>query len=110
MASIITANHPVRPIIIEPRRGWQLINWRELWESRDLLYFLVMHPNVVLPHDQILQGVWGPDYGDEVEYLRVFINQVRKKIEPDPRFPRYLLTEPSIGYRFIAAASDSGKS
>jgi two-component system KDP operon response regulator KdpE len=43
--------------------------------------------------------VWGPDYGDEVEYLRVFINQLRKKIEPDPANPIYILTEPSAGYR-----------
>ena len=44
--------------------------------------------------------MWGPDYGDQVEYLRVFINQLRKKIEPNPAEPRYLLTEPWVGYRF----------
>jgi two-component system KDP operon response regulator KdpE len=66
----------------------------------ELLHFFVTHPNTVLPHDQILQAVWGPDYGDEVEYLRVFVNQLRKKIEPDPARPRFLLTEPWIGYRF----------
>jgi two-component system, OmpR family, KDP operon response regulator KdpE len=66
----------------------------------DLLQYFVTHSNVVLPHDQILQAVWGPDYGDEVEYLRVFVNQLRKKIEPDPAKPRYLLTEPWLGYRF----------
>jgi two-component system KDP operon response regulator KdpE len=47
--------------------------------------------------------VWGPDYGDEVEYLRVFVNQLRRKIEPDPAHPRYLLTEPWVGYRFVPA-------
>jgi len=47
-----------------------------------------------------LQAVWGVDYGDELEYLRVFINQLRKKLEPDPAKPRYLLTEPWVGYRF----------
>jgi two-component system KDP operon response regulator KdpE len=66
----------------------------------DLLHYLVIHPNEVLHHHKILQAVWGPDYGDEVEYLRVFVNQLRKKIEPDPARPRYLLTEPWLGYRF----------
>jgi len=68
--------------------------------EQDLLHYLVMHPNTALPHDQILQAVWGPDYGNEVEYLRVFVNQLRKKIEPDPAHPRYILTEPWLGYRF----------
>jgi two-component system KDP operon response regulator KdpE len=77
----------------------------------DLLHYFVTHANVVLPHDQILQAVWGPDYGDEVEYLRVFVNQLRKKIEPDPARPRYILTEPWLGYRFTtprAGASEAG--
>jgi two-component system, OmpR family, KDP operon response regulator KdpE len=68
--------------------------------EQDLLHYFVMHPNTVLPHDKILQAVWGPDYGNEVEYLRVFVNQLRKKIEPDPARPRYILTEPWLGYRF----------
>jgi two-component system KDP operon response regulator KdpE len=66
----------------------------------DLLHYLVSNPNVPIPHTKLLQAVWGPDYGDQVEYLRVFINQLRKKIEPDPSHPRYLLTEPWVGYRF----------
>jgi two-component system KDP operon response regulator KdpE len=66
----------------------------------DLLQYLVTHPNVPIPHTRLLQAVWGPDYGEEVEYLRVFINQLRKKIEKDPSKPRYLLTEPWVGYRF----------
>jgi two-component system KDP operon response regulator KdpE len=66
----------------------------------DLLHYLISHPNVPIPHGKLLQAVWGPDYGDQVEYLRVFINQLRKKIEPDPANPRYLLTEPWVGYRF----------
>jgi two-component system KDP operon response regulator KdpE len=66
----------------------------------DLLHYFVTHPNEVLPHAKILQSVWGPDYGDEVEYLRVFVNQLRKKIEPDPARPRYIITEPWLGYRF----------
>jgi len=66
----------------------------------DLLYYLVTHPNVTIPHGRLLQAVWGPDYGNEIEYLHVFVNQIRKKIEPDPSNPRYLITELRIGYRF----------
>ncbi|MGC4056368.1 MAG: response regulator transcription factor [Paludibaculum sp.] len=66
----------------------------------DLLRYLVANPNIPIPHGKLLQAVWGPDYGDQVEYLRVFINQLRKKIELDPSHPRYLLTEPWVGYRF----------
>ena len=65
----------------------------------DLLRYLATHPNKVIAHRELLQAVWGPDYGDEVEYLRVFVNQLRKKIEPQPAKPRYLLTEPWVGYR-----------
>jgi two-component system, OmpR family, KDP operon response regulator KdpE len=73
----------------------------------DLLHYLVRHPNTAIPHDTILQAVWGPDYGGEVEYLRVYVNQLRKKIEPDPSRPRFILTEPWLGYRF-ALPEDSG--
>jgi two-component system KDP operon response regulator KdpE len=66
----------------------------------DLLRMLVDHPNRPIPHRRLLQTVWGPDYGDEVEYLRVVINQLRKKIEAVPSKPKYLLTEPWVGYRF----------
>lgn len=66
----------------------------------DLLHYFVAHPNVPIPHTRLLQAVWGPDYGGEVEYLRVFVNQIRKKIEENPSRPKYLLTEPWVGYRF----------
>jgi two-component system KDP operon response regulator KdpE len=69
----------------------------------DLLRYLASNPDMVIPHAKLLQAVWGPDYGEEVEYLRVFINQLRKKIEPDPSHPAYLLTEPWVGYRFNLA-------
>ena len=71
----------------------------------DLLRYLIGNPNLAIPHTKLLQAVWGPDYGDQVEYLRVFINQLRKKIEPDPSHPRYLLTEPWVGYRFVLPAT-----
>ncbi|HUA14580.1 MAG TPA: response regulator transcription factor [Verrucomicrobiae bacterium] len=68
----------------------------------DLLRFLVSHAGKVISHRRLLQAVWGPDYGDEVEYLRVVINQLRNKIEEDAHNPKYLLTEPWVGYRFVA--------
>jgi len=66
----------------------------------DLLRYLVAHANQTVPHRELLQAVWGPEYGDELEYLRVFVNQLRKKIEPKPAKPQYLLTDPWVGYRF----------
>lgn len=66
----------------------------------ELLRHLVANQGKAQGHRRLLQAVWGPDYGEETEYLRVFINQLRKKIEPDPRHPRYIHTEPWIGYRF----------
>ena len=65
----------------------------------DLLRYFVGHANKTLSHRELLQAVWGPDYGDQVDYLRVFINQLRKKIEPKPSSPTFLLTEPWVGYR-----------
>jgi two-component system, OmpR family, KDP operon response regulator KdpE len=65
----------------------------------DLLSYLAAHPNRAIPHEELLRAVWGPDYGEEREYLRVFINRLRKKIEPSPQEPQYLLKEPWIGYR-----------
>ncbi|HXN72070.1 MAG TPA: response regulator transcription factor [Candidatus Acidoferrales bacterium] len=66
----------------------------------ELLRHLVANRGKALGHRRLLQAVWGPDYGEETEYLRVFINQLRKKVEPDPHKPRYIHTEPWIGYRF----------
>jgi two-component system KDP operon response regulator KdpE len=66
----------------------------------DLLRYLTQHANEAVPHRELLQAVWGPDYGDQVDYLRVFIMNLRKKIEPDPEHPEFITTEPWIGYRF----------
>jgi len=66
----------------------------------ELLVYLIRHPNKVLTHRALLGAVWGGDYVEQTEYLRVFIGQLRKKIETDPAKPRYILTEPWIGYRF----------
>jgi len=65
----------------------------------DLLRYLAAHANKVLTHRELLQAVWGPDYGDEVDHLRVVINQLRKKIEAQPSKPVFILTEPWVGYR-----------
>jgi len=70
----------------------------------ELLRYLVTHANKVISHRELLQAVWGPDYGDQVDYLRVFVNQLRKKIEPNPSSPVYLLTEPWVGYRLQLVA------
>jgi two-component system, OmpR family, KDP operon response regulator KdpE len=67
-----------------------------------LLRYLVSQGGKPVAHRQILQAVWGPDYGSESDYLRVFINHLRKKIEPDPARPRYILTEPWVGYKFAS--------
>ena len=66
----------------------------------DLMVHLVRNAGKVLTHRALLGAVWGGDYTEQNEYLRVFIGQLRKKIEPDPSEPRYILTEPWIGYRF----------
>ena len=66
----------------------------------DLLRYLTTHANKAVPHRELLQAVWGPDYGDQVDYLRVFVKSLRKKIEPNPEEPEYIITEPWVGYRF----------
>ena len=66
----------------------------------ELLVFMVRNAGKVLTHRVLLGAVWGGDYVEQTEYLRVFIGHLRKKIEPDPSKPRYILTEPWIGYRF----------
>jgi two-component system KDP operon response regulator KdpE len=68
----------------------------------EVLRYLVAHAGKPVAHRELLQAVWGPDYGDEPEYLRVFINQVRKKIEANPARPKFIVTEPWVGYRFVA--------
>lgn len=66
----------------------------------DVLRLLITQQGKPLTHKKLLQTIWGPDHGEETENLRVVINQLRKKIEKDPTRPRYILTEPWLGYRF----------
>jgi len=65
-----------------------------------LLSYLANNANRVIIHRELLRAVWGPEYGEETEYLRVYIRYLRQKLEPDPATPRYLLTQPGAGYMF----------
>jgi two-component system KDP operon response regulator KdpE len=73
----------------------------------DLLRYLTQHANEAVSHRELLQAVWGPDYGDQVDYLRAFIKSLRKKIEPNPESPQYITTEPWVGYRFNGTPESS---
>jgi two-component system KDP operon response regulator KdpE len=66
----------------------------------DLFVYMARHPNRVITHRTLLEAVWGEASQEQPEYLRVFMGQLRKKLEPDPGNPRYLVTEPWVGYRF----------
>lgn len=66
-----------------------------------LLVVLARHANRVVPHSSLLTEVWGPEYRDEVDYLRTYIRYLRQKLEPDPANPRYLVTTPGVGYRLV---------
>jgi two-component system KDP operon response regulator KdpE len=67
----------------------------------DLLKAFVAHPERVLTHSMLVHDVWGPEYGSESHYLHVYVARLRKKLEPDPQRPRYIVTEPGVGYRLV---------
>jgi two-component system KDP operon response regulator KdpE len=71
----------------------------------ELLRYFMQHPDVAIEHARLLKAVWGPEYGQELEYLRAYVRLLRKKIEDDPAQPQYLLTEPWLGYRFRAPSN-----
>ena len=75
----------------------------------DVLKHLIANQGKPLTHRRLLQSVWGPDYGEETENLRVVINQLRRKIESDPAHPKYIRTEPWVGYRFQPERVSSSK-
>ncbi len=66
-----------------------------------LLYHLIENAGWTVPHEQLLAKVWGYEYRDEAHYVRLYVNYLREKIEPDPTNPRYILTERGVGYRFV---------
>ena len=72
----------------------------------DLLHFLMAHAGLPMTHVRLLRAVWGPEYGGELEYLRTFVRQLRKKLEDDAAEPVYLLTDSHIGYRFAEAGPE----
>ena len=73
----------------------------------ELLHFLMSHAGFPLTHARIFAAVWGPEYGGELEYLRTFVRQLRKKLGDDAACPRYLITDSQIGYRFRAGAEQA---
>lgn len=68
----------------------------------ELLHQLMLHAGKVMTHRTLLRSVWGPEYGEETDYLRVYVRQLRRKIEQEPSLPKYILTEPGVGYVFHA--------
>lgn len=66
----------------------------------EVLRYLIIRAGKIVTHRALLQAIWGWEYVDQTEYLRVFVNQLRRKIEPDPHHPQYIMTEPWVGYRF----------
>lgn len=73
----------------------------------DLLHYMIKHPGRVLTHRSILSAIWGANYSEQIEYLRVFLGNLRKKIEVDPARPEYIRTEPWVGYRFVPDPNES---
>lgn len=73
----------------------------------DVLRYLTQRANEAISHRELLQAVWGPDYGDQVDYLRAVIKNLRKKIESNPESPEYIKTEPWVGYRFSTSTQSS---
>jgi two-component system KDP operon response regulator KdpE len=73
----------------------------------ELLRVLMEHREKVLTHRFLLQRVWGPEYGEESDYLRIYVRQLRRKIEPDPSLPRYIVTEPGVGYVFRGSLEEA---
>jgi len=69
----------------------------------EILKYLALHAGRVVTHSQLLRAVWGPNYQEHTQYLRVYVGQLRRKIEADQARPRFITTEPGVGYRFISA-------
>ncbi|MCO6451684.1 MAG: response regulator transcription factor [Caldilineales bacterium] len=92
-------------ITLDPEKGRVMRDGKEVKLTRtefDLLHYLMQNPDRALSHRRILQNVWGPEYGNESEYLRVYIGRLRKKLEKDAANPAHLITEHGLGYRFAS--------
>lgn len=101
----VNRDHPIRigqidldPVKYRVQKGGHSIHLTP--KEFEMLHYLMVHAGEPIPHARLLKSVWGPEYGNELEYLRTFVRQLRKKIEDDPRHPQYLLTDAYIGYRF----------
>jgi two-component system KDP operon response regulator KdpE len=95
----------VGDFLVDPEAHKAVVSGREIHltpKEFELLVYFVQHPGAVLTHRKLLGAIWGGEYTEQTEYLRVFIGQLRKKIEADPANPKYILTEPWMGYRFQA--------
>ncbi|HUZ37319.1 MAG TPA: response regulator [Streptosporangiaceae bacterium] len=108
---------PDEPVVVTPDFTVDLAAKRVTRDGRDirltptewqLLEVLVRHAGRLVTQRQLLAEVWGPQYQTEANYLRVYAAQLRRKLEPDPSQPRYLLTEPGMGYRFHPGSAESG--
>jgi two-component system KDP operon response regulator KdpE len=91
---------PERRTVLKTRRSLHLTP-----KEFDLLHYLMAHAGTPITHKKLLNAVWGSEYGQELEYLRTFMYQLRKKVEDDPACPEYLFTEAWLGYRFRAPDS-----
>jgi two-component system KDP operon response regulator KdpE len=96
--AICIGNIELDPARREVRKAGDLIHLTP--KEFDLLHYLMAHAGLPITHGRLLNAVWGPEYSHEVEYLRTFVRQLRKKIEDEPASPKYLLTDVQIGYRF----------
>jgi two-component system KDP operon response regulator KdpE len=96
--TIVIGDLELDPVRSRIRKAGQIV--RLTPKEFQLLHHLMAHPGMPMTHASLLRAVWGPEYGNELEYLRTFVRQLRKKIEQDPANPEYLLTDPYIGYRF----------
>ena len=103
-AEVVTADFTVDLANRRVRRDGEVIHLTPTeWH---VLEVLVRHPGKLVSQRQLLKEVWGPAYETETNYLRLYLAQLRRKLEPEPGHPRYLITEPGMGYRFVADEAD----
>ena len=105
-AVLVTPDFTIDFVAKQARRGEELVRLTPTqWH---IVEVLVRNAGKLVTYEQILHEVWGPTYGKETNYLRVFMTQIRQKLEPQPSRPRYFVTEPGIGFRFDVGDTDDG--